>query len=99
MVCLLLLKVFLKKMVNIAHGEASRMKLNKEELVRITLVYQRKFNGSYLWIKNDLSGLKSDFSNLDALENKSIERLNHLRDLLQRKEGTTLMNTILGGNV
>ena len=48
MVCLLLLKVFFKKMVNIAHGEASRMKLNKEELVRITLVYQRKLNGSYL---------------------------------------------------
>ena len=31
-----------------AHDEASRMKLNKEELVRVTLVYQGNFNGLYL---------------------------------------------------
>ena len=31
-----------------AHEEAPRMKLNKEELVRITLVYQEEFNGLYL---------------------------------------------------
>ena len=31
-----------------AHEEASRMILNKEELVRIPFVYQEKFNGLYL---------------------------------------------------
>ena len=31
-----------------AHDEASRMNLNKEELERITLVYKGKFNGLYL---------------------------------------------------
>ena len=51
-----------------AHNNASRMKLNKEQLVRITSVYQGKFIGLHLWIKNDLSGIKSDFSKLEALE-------------------------------
>ena len=50
------------------HDKAFRMKLNKEQLLRITLIYQRKFNGLYVWIKNDLSALKSDFSNLETLE-------------------------------
>ena len=52
-----------------ARDEASLMKLNKEELVRITMDYQGKFDGvldDYLWLKNDLSGLKSDFSKLEA---------------------------------
>ena len=31
-----------------AHDEASRMNLNKEELEEITLVYKEKFNGLYL---------------------------------------------------
>ena len=31
-----------------AHDEASRMNLNKEELESITLVYKEKFNGLYL---------------------------------------------------
>ena len=43
-------KCFFKKLVNMAYNEASRMKLNKDELVRVTLVYQDKFNGLYLWI-------------------------------------------------
>ena len=51
-----------------AHNNASRMKLNKEQLVRITSVYQGKFIGLYLSIKNDLPGLKSDFSKIEALE-------------------------------
>ena len=56
-----------------AHNEASLMKLNKEDLVRITLDYQIKFNGilddlkrGISDLKNDLSGLKSDFSRLEA---------------------------------
>ena len=60
-------------MVNIAHNEASLMKLNKEDLVRITLCYQAKFNNILdnlkkviSDLKSDLSGLKSDFGKLEA---------------------------------
>ena len=56
-----------------AHDEASRMNLNKEELERITLVYKEKFNGLYLWIENGLSGPKFDFCKLKLLEYKSLE--------------------------
>ena len=56
-----------------AHNEASLMKLNKEDLVRITLDYQGKFNGilddlkkDISDLKNDLSELKSDYSKLEA---------------------------------
>ena len=31
-----------------AHNKASQIKLNEEELVRIALFYQEKFNGLYL---------------------------------------------------
>ena len=55
------------------HNEASLMKLNKEDLVRITLDYQGKFNNilddlkkDISDLKSDLSGLKSDFSKLEA---------------------------------
>ena len=60
-------------MVNIAYNEASLIKLNKEDLVRITLDYQGKFNNilDHLTkdisdLKSDLSRLKSDFSKLEA---------------------------------
>ena len=56
-----------------AHNEASLMKLNKEDLVRITLDYQGKFNSilddlkkDISGLKSDLYGLKSDFSKLEA---------------------------------
>ena len=56
-----------------AHNEASLMKLNEEDLVRITLDYQGKFNNilddlkkDISDLKSDLSGLKSDFSKLEA---------------------------------
>ena len=56
-----------------AHNEASLMKLNTEDLVRITLEYQGKFNNilddlkkDIFDLKSDLSGLKSDFSKLEA---------------------------------
>ena len=49
------------------------MKLNKEDLVRIALNYQGKFNNildglkrDISDLKSDLSGLKSDFSKLEA---------------------------------
>ena len=73
-----------------AHNEASLMKLNKEDLVRITLDYQGKFKNilddlkeDISDLKSDLSGVKSDFSKLEALEYKSLETyiLNYLMDL------------------
>ena len=45
-----------------AHVEASLMKLNKEELVRITLDYQGKFNGVLNDLKKDISDLKNNGS-------------------------------------
>ena len=56
------LSVFLK-LVNMAHNEASLMKLNEEDLVRITLDYQGKFN-NILDLKKDISDLKSDLCGL-----------------------------------
>ena len=56
-----------------AQDEASVMKLNKEDLVKITLYYQGKFNGvlddlkkDISILKTDLPGLKSDFSKLET---------------------------------
>ena len=52
-------------------------------------------------LKKDLSGLKSDFPKFEAGEYKSLETylLNCLIDPWQLKEGATLTNSILGGNV
>ena len=47
-----------------ALNEACSMKLNKEELVRITLDYQGKFNGILDYLKKDISDLKNDLSGL-----------------------------------
>ena len=56
-----------------AHNEESLMKLNEEDLVRIRLDYQGKFNNILDDLKKDISdfksdpsGLKSDFSKLEA---------------------------------
>ena len=56
-----------------AQDETSVMKLNKEDLVKITLYYQGKFNGvlddlkkDVSILKTDLPGLKSDFSKLET---------------------------------
>ena len=56
-----------------AHNEASQMKLNKEDLVRITLDYQGRFSSilddlkkDISDLKIDLSGQKSDFYKLEA---------------------------------
>ena len=48
-----------------AHNEASLMKLNKEDLVRITLDYQGKFSNILDNLKKDVSDLKSDLSGLN----------------------------------
>ena len=45
------------------HNEASLMKLNEEDLVRVTLDYQGKFN-NILDLKKDISDLKSDLCGL-----------------------------------
>ena len=74
--------------VNTAHNEASLMKLSKEELVRIALdYYQGKFNGvlddlnKYIFdLKNDLSGLKSNFSKLEAIIQVTKNYLKYLKD-------------------
>ena len=52
-------------------------------------------------LKNDPSGLKSDFSKLKTLEYKSLETyiLNYLMESFQWKDGTTLTNNVLGGNI
>ena len=56
-----------------AHNEASLIKLNNEDLVRNTLDYQGKFNNILEDLKKDiceskidLSGMKFDFSKLEA---------------------------------
>ena len=60
-------------LVNMAHNETSLIKLNKEDLVRITLDYQGKFNNilddlkkDISYLKSDLFGQKSDWSKLEA---------------------------------
>ena len=53
-----------------AHNEASLMKLNKEDLVRITLDYQGKFNNILEDLKKDISDLKSDLSGLKSVFSK-----------------------------
>ena len=62
------------KLFIMPHNEASLMKLNKEDLIRTTLDYQRKFNGVLDDLKrdmpdleNELPGLKSDFSKFEAV--------------------------------
>ena len=88
--------------VNAAHNEASLMKLSKEELVRIALdYYQGKFNGvlddlnkNIFDLKNDLSGLKSNFSKLEAIIQVTKNYLKYLKDSWQWKEGATLTDSL-----
>ena len=56
-------------MVNVAHNEASLMKLNKEDLVKITLDYQGKFNNILDDLKKDISDLKSDLFDIQVSRN------------------------------
>ena len=58
------LKLFFFKLINMALNKACLMILNKEELVRITLDYQGKFNGILDYLKKDISDVKNDLSGL-----------------------------------
>ena len=49
-----------------AHNDSSLMKLNKEDLVRITLDYQGTFSNILDDLKKDISDLKSDLSELKS---------------------------------
>ena len=81
------------------HNEASLMKLNKENLVRITLDSGR-FEERFSDLKSNLSGLKADFSKLEADIQVSRNVNSELSEkLVTIKRGATLMNSILGGNV
>ena len=89
-----------------APNKASLMRLNKEDLVRITLDYQGKFNSilddlkkDICGLKSDLSGLKSDFSKLEA-EKQVTKNINSKLSerLVTMEKGATLTNSILGGN-
>ena len=48
------------------HTEASLVKLNKEELVRLLLDYQGKFNSILDDLKNNFDELKTKFTELEA---------------------------------
>ena len=49
-----------------SHTESSLMRLNKEDLVRMVLDYQGKFNNILDELKNDLNELKTKFCKLES---------------------------------
>ena len=49
-----------------SHTESSLMRLNKEDLVRMLLDYQGKFNNILDELKNDLNELKTKFCKLES---------------------------------
>ena len=49
-----------------SHTESSLMRLNKEDLVRMLLDYQGKFNDFLDELKNDLNELKTKFCKLES---------------------------------
>ena len=49
-----------------SYTESSLMRLNKEDLVRMLLDYQRKFNNIFDELKNDLNELKANFCKLES---------------------------------
>ena len=49
-----------------SHTESSLMRLNKEDLVRMLLDYQAKFNNILRELENDLSELKTKFCKLES---------------------------------
>ena len=53
-------------MANMAHNGASLMKSNKEDLARITMDYQSKFNGILDELEKDIFDLKIGLSRLKS---------------------------------
>ena len=49
-----------------SHTESSLMRLNKEDLVRMLLDYQGKFNNILDELKSDLNELKTKFCKLES---------------------------------
>ena len=68
-----------------AHNEGPLMKLNKEDLVRITLDYQEKFNNILDDLKKDVFDLKSDLS---ALTSDLLARSLVVSDLRSETKGS-----------
>ena len=83
-----------------SHEKVSFMKLNNEELARITLDYQERFIDVLDDLKRDISHLKKDLSGLKSNSRpiyKSLETsiLNYLKDSRQGKKDATLTYSIL----
>ena len=62
------------------HNEASLMKLNKKDLVRLLLDYQDKFNAILDDLKNNFDELQTKFTKLEADLNKSRDVNSKLSD-------------------
>ena len=80
--------------------EASLMKLNKEDLVRLLLDYQGKFNSILDDLKNNFDELKTKFTKLEADVNISKNSSSKLSDRLINVERKCFANeNIPGENV
>ena len=49
-----------------AHSEASLKKLSKEDVIKLALNYQRKFDSDLAGVRKELSQLKKDFEKLGS---------------------------------
>ena len=86
--------------LNMSYTESSLMRLNKEDLIRMLLVYQGKFNLILDKLKNDLNELKTKFCKFefdlhiswnvnDKMSDKLVvtERKCHVNEQYSRREG------------
>ena len=74
------------------HTDASLMKLNKEDLVRLLLDYQGKCNSILDDLKNNFDELKTKFTKLEADVNISKNVNSKLSDRLFNVEGKRFAN-------
>ena len=71
-----------------SHTESSLMRLNKEDLVRMILDYQGKFNNILDELKNDLNELKTKFCKLESdlhISRNVNDKLSDKLTVLERK--------------
>ena len=71
-----------------SHTESSLMRLNKEDLVRMLLDYQGKFNNILDELKNDLNELKTKFCKLESdlhISRNVNDKLSDKLTVLERK--------------